>query len=192
MFAVQWVCTSSRLAQTTSKLVLITILANSRLLDWNSKERGYHVVAGISISIVGLIITVKGDTSGTKYAGLCVLLFGSYIAAPLTVAWLSGNTPKPGKRSLVLGVNGFGNLAGVIGSQLYKKRYAPNYLLPFYVTLGFVAAALAGYTAYRFTLGAVNQRKQAILEGKTIDEICSERMENTRYADRKWTFIYGL
>jgi hypothetical protein len=135
---------------------------------------------------------VKGDTSGTKYAGLCVLLLGSYIAAPLTVAWLSGNTPEPGKRSLVLGVNGFGNLAGVIGSQLYKKRYAPNYLLPFYVTLGFVAAALAGYTAYRFTLKTVNRRKQAILEDKTIDEIYSERLDNTRYADRKWTFIYGL
>jgi hypothetical protein len=135
---------------------------------------------------------VKSDTSQAKYAGLCVLLLGSYIAAPLTVAWLSGNTPEPGKRSLVLGVNGFGNLAGVIGSQLYKKRYAPNYLLPFYVTLGFVAAALSGYAAYRFTLKAVNRRKQAILEGKTIDEIYSERMDNTRYADRKWTFIHGL
>jgi hypothetical protein len=135
---------------------------------------------------------VKSDTSQAKYAGLCVLLLGSYIAAPLTVAWLSGNTPEPGKRSLILGVNGFGNLAGVIGSQLYKKRYAPDYLLPFYVTLGFVAAALSGYTAYRFTLRAVNHHKQAILDGKTIDEICSERMENTRYADRKWTFIYGL
>jgi hypothetical protein len=192
MFAVQRVCTSSRLARTISKLALTTVLADSRLLDYNSKERGYHIIAGISISIVGLIITVKGDTSGAKYAGLCILLFGSYIAAPLTVAWLSGNTPEPGKRSLVLGVNGFGNLAGVIGSQLYKRRYAPKYLLPFYVTLGFVAAALSGYTAYRFKLKAVNQRKQAILNGKTIDEIYSERMDNTRYADRKWTFIYGL
>lgn len=26
-----------------------------------------------------------------KYLGLCVLLSGSYIASPLTVAWLSGN-----------------------------------------------------------------------------------------------------
>jgi hypothetical protein len=33
------------------------------------------------------------STSGSKYAGLCVLLFGSYTTAPLLIAWLSGNTP---------------------------------------------------------------------------------------------------
>jgi hypothetical protein len=131
-------------------------------------------------------------TSQFQYTGLCILLFGSYIAAPLTIAWLSGNTPEPGKRSLILGVNGFGNLAGVIGSQLYKGRYAPRYLLPFYVTLGFVAAALAGYIAYRFSLKAVNKRKEAILADMSIDEVRAERADDKRYADRKWTFMYGL
>lgn len=156
------------------------------------KERGYHIVVGIFISLIGLVVTVICKTNRAKYVGLCVLLFGSYIAAPLTVAWLSGNTPEPGKRSLVLGVNGFGNLAGVIGSQLYKKRYAPKYLLPFYVTLGFIASALVGYTAYRFTLEAANRHKKAILAGKSVEEIHVERADNTRYADRKWTFLYGL
>lgn len=120
------------------------------------------------------------------------MLFGSYIAGPLTVAWLSGNTPEPGKRSLVLGVNGFGNLAGVIGGQLYKQRYAPEYLFPFYVTIGFVVAAFAGYVAYRFTLAAVNKRKRTIMADKSNEEIHAERIDMTRYADRKFTFIYGL
>ncbi|KAH7092575.1 major facilitator superfamily transporter [Paraphoma chrysanthemicola] len=156
------------------------------------KERGYHIVAGIAISLIGLVITVTATTPKVKYAGLCILLFGSYVSAPLTVAWLSGNTPEPGKRSLVLGVNGFGNLAGVIGSQLYKSHYAPRYLTPFYATLGFIAAALSGYLAYRCTLMEVNRRKQRILATKTQDEIDAERTDDTRYADRKWTFIYGL
>ena len=99
---------------------------------------------------------------------------------------------EPGKRFLVLGVNGFGNLAGVFGSQLYKQRYAPEYLLPSYITLGFVAVALVGYVAYRFTLQAVNRRKMDILAGKSPEEIEGERVNVTRYADRKWTFIYGL
>jgi hypothetical protein len=158
----------------------------------SSKERGHHIVGGIAISLIGLIITVTCRTSRIQYAGLCILLFGSYVAAPLTIAWLSGNTPEPGKRSLILGVNGFGNFAGVIGSQLYKKRYAPRYLLPFFVTLGFVAAALAGYIAYRFTLKAVNKRKQDMLTGMSIEEIDAERVDDTRYADRKFTFMYGL
>ncbi|OAL57474.1 MFS general substrate transporter [Pyrenochaeta sp. DS3sAY3a] len=156
------------------------------------RERGYHIVGGVFIALIGLIITVTATTSSTKYAGLCILLFGSYISAPLTVAWLSGNTPEPGKRSLVLGVNGFGNLAGVIGSQLYKQKYAPKYLVPFYATLGFVAAALVGYVAYRFTLQAVNKQRGKILAGATAEEVQAERLDGTRYADRKWTFMYGL
>lgn len=58
-----------------------------------SKERGYHCIVGIAIAIVGLVVTVTVNSNGGKYAGLCVLLFGSYISAPLTVAWLAGNTP---------------------------------------------------------------------------------------------------
>jgi hypothetical protein len=158
----------------------------------NSKERGYHILGGLTIALIGLIITVTVHRNGAKYAGLCILLFGSYVSAPLTVAWLSGNTPEPGKRALVLGVNGFGNLAGVIGSQLFRKSYAPKYLVPFYATLGFVAVAILGYTAYRFTLAAVNKRRQARLDRMTYEEIVLESTSDKRYADKKITFIYGL
>lgn len=171
------------------------------------KERGYHVIGGLSIALIGLIITVLGSGTTVKYAGLCILLSGSYVPSPLTAAWLSGNTPGEsptiytenpltctdvGKRTLVLGVNGFGNLAGVIGGQLYKHKYAPHYRLPFYLTLGFVATALLGYTAYRFTLQAVNTRRKGIFASKNAAEIEAERVDDTRYADRKWTFTYGL
>ncbi|KAK1540344.1 major facilitator superfamily transporter [Colletotrichum paranaense] len=156
------------------------------------KERGYHILGGIVIAVVGLVATVTVESNGGKYAALCVLLLGSYVAAPLTVAWLSGNTPEPGKRSLILGLNGFGNLSGVIGAQLYRDRYKPGYKIPFYVTLGFVAVSLLGYLSYRLTLAAVNRRKLEIMRQKTADEIERERLDNTRYADKKWTFIYGL
>ncbi|TKW48658.1 putative transporter, partial [Colletotrichum tanaceti] len=157
-----------------------------------SKERGYHILGGIMIALVGLIATVTVESHGGKYAALCVLLLGSYVAAPLTVAWLSGNTPEPGKRSLVLGLNGFGNISGIIGAQLYRAKYKPDYKIPFYATLGFVAAALVGYLAYRFTLAAVNRRKLEIMRHKSQEDIEKERVDGTRYADRKWTFIYGL
>lgn len=60
----------------------------------HSKERGYHIICGISIALTGLIITVVGTTSRIRYAGLCILLAGSYIPGPLTAAWLSENTPS--------------------------------------------------------------------------------------------------
>ncbi|KAJ4270559.1 hypothetical protein NW762_002247 [Fusarium torreyae] len=156
------------------------------------KERGYHIVGGLLIGIVGLILTVTISSNTGQYISLCVLLAGVYISAPLTMAWLSGNTPEPGKRALVLGVNGFGNLGGVIGAQLYRQRYKPHYKLPFYVTLGFLAIALVGYVSYRFMLAAVNKRKRALLDTMTPEEVESERLNDRRYADKKLTFMYGL
>lgn len=91
-----------------------------------------------------------------------------------------------------MGVNGFGNLAGVVGSQLYKKRYAPRYLTPFYATLSFVVVAFVGYIAYKLILKAANAKKLEISNGKTADQVEAERLDETRYADAKWTFLYGL
>lgn len=155
-------------------------------------ERGYHIFVSLVICLVGLIVTVTVSSNGGKYAGLCVLTFGSYVSAPLTIAWLSGNTPEPGMRALVLGVNGFGNFAGVIGSQLYQSKYSPGYKLPFYATLGFVATALIGYLSYRFSLAAVNKRRHRKLQGMTTEEVEYERSNDTRYSDKKLTFTYGL
>ncbi|KAH8902152.1 major facilitator superfamily transporter [Coniochaeta sp. PMI_546] len=156
------------------------------------KERGLHICGGIVIALVGLAVMLTATSGGCRYAGLCVLLFGSYVAPPLTVAWLSGNTPEPGKRSLVLGVNGWGNLAGVVGSQLYRAGYAPAYRTPLYVTLGLGVVALLGYAAYRFTLRAVNEKRRRLAAGKSEEEAEEERTDDARYADAKWTFIYGL
>lgn len=57
------------------------------------KERGFHIVTGIVVSIVGLILVVTIPYNRGRYVGLCVFLFGSYVAPPLTMVWLSGNTP---------------------------------------------------------------------------------------------------
>lgn len=142
------------------------------------------------IALAGLVGVVTVRTNEAKYASLCVFLFGSYVPAPLTTAWLSENTPAPGKRVLVLGVNGWGNLAGVVGSQLYRAEFAPEYRVPFLVTLLFVVAALVGYVAYRCTLQAVNRQRASIRLVKPAAEI--EQMDATRYADRKSSFVYGL
>ncbi|KAE9382118.1 MFS general substrate transporter [Stipitochalara longipes BDJ] len=156
------------------------------------RERGFHILGGLLLCLVGLIITVTVSHQQSRYAGLCILTFGSYVSAPLTAAWLSGNTPEPGKRSLVLGVNGFGNLAGIIGSELFQDKYAPRYLIPFYATLGFVATAFLGYLAYRYTLLAVNKWRARRTEGWSEAEVEEERLNEKRFGDRKLTFVYGL
>jgi hypothetical protein len=68
------------------------MISNTWLIA-SSKERGFHILAGISICLVGLIVVSTVENTGGRYAALCILTFGSYVSAPLTAAWLSGNTP---------------------------------------------------------------------------------------------------
>ncbi|KAF7715437.1 MFS-type transporter [Penicillium ucsense] len=156
------------------------------------KERGLHIVGGLIVCLIGLVMTITIENNHGRYIALCVLLIGSYATSPLTMAWLSGNTPEPGKRSLVLGVNGFGNLAGVIGSQIFRSKYAPRYLVPFYATLGFISFALVGYIAYRIMLKRVNVYRARKIATWTLADIQAERMDNKRLGDKKYTFVYGL
>ena len=98
----------------------------------------------------------------------------------------------PNKRSLVLGVNGFGNLAGVIGSQLFRSSYAPRYLVPFYASLGFIAFALIGYIAYRILLQQVNRyRMRKIANWGSVD-FENEQVNDKGLGDKKYTFMYSL
>jgi hypothetical protein len=146
------------------------------------------------IVIVGLIlvITLPLNNIHARYGGLVVLLAGTFISAPITVAWLAGNTPEPGKRAVVLGINGWGNLGGIIGSELYLSKYGPDYHFPLKVTAGLIAISWLGYAAYHFELRAANIHKSRKVSQMTRADIEQEDLDGKRYADRKWTFVYGL
>jgi hypothetical protein len=99
---------------------------------WSSdhfRNRLYHILVALSIVMIGLILTITLplENTGGRYAGLVILLAGTFITSPLTAAWLAGNTPEPGKRTVVIGINGWGNLAGIIGSELFLAKYSPDY-----------------------------------------------------------------
>ena len=116
--------------------------------------------------VAGLILVVVLPTTWPvpRYLSLNVLIAGAYIASPLTVAWISGNTPSPGKRALLLGINGWGNLAGVISALLFDPSYAASgYVVPFFWTLVSVALAALGYILLLRNLNAENARRRTVV-----------------------------
>ncbi|KZP01733.1 major facilitator superfamily transporter [Calocera viscosa TUFC12733] len=158
------------------------------------RERTGHILGALLIVIIGLImtITIPLANTGGRYAGLVILLAGTFISAPITAAWLAGNTPEPGKRTIILGINGWGNLAGIIGSELYLSKYAPDYQYPLKVTLGLIVASFVGYAGVHVVLRLVNRSKAKKVASMTPEEIETENTSELRYADKKLTFVYGL
>lgn len=116
-----------------------------------SHQRIAPILCALGVLLIGLTITVVSGRENyvLRYISLCILLSGSYIASPLTVAWLTNNTPEPGKRAILLGINGWGNLAGVFSALLFSPADRENgYIRSFTVTLFCVVGAFAGYIAF--------------------------------------------
>ncbi|KAF2643107.1 MFS general substrate transporter [Massarina eburnea CBS 473.64] len=158
------------------------------------RERTLHILAGLLLVMIGLIMAfcIPLSYPAARYGGIIVLLSGTFIASPITVAWLAGNTPEPGKRAIVLGMNGWGNLGGIIGSELFLARYGPSYIFPLKVTTGLIAVSFVGYAAYYFELKRWNSYKAKKVASMTPEEIEEENTNDVRYADKKWTFVYGV
>ncbi|KAI4728778.1 MFS general substrate transporter [Aureobasidium sp. EXF-10728] len=159
------------------------------------KTRLIPILYGLAILLAGLAATVALPTRAyrLRYLALTVLLSGSFVASPLTVAWLSNNIPQPGKRAIVLGINGWGNFAGVISSMLFAPRFAEDgYIIPFYVTLSCVLTSFVGYLAFRALVVAENHRRNRIVAGWDDEEVKREAMfGDGAVVERKnvWTLI---
>ncbi|KAJ4337796.1 hypothetical protein N0V95_008228 [Ascochyta clinopodiicola] len=138
------------------------------------------ILLGLLIMVLGLSLVVVLPTAWPipRYLSLNILISGAYIASPLTVAWISGNTPSPGKRALLLGVNGWGNLAGVISALLFSPAYADTgYLVPFFWTLICVGCSAIGYVLFLRSLTRENEARRLIVDKWDREERERERQD---------------
>ncbi|KZO92932.1 MFS general substrate transporter [Calocera viscosa TUFC12733] len=158
------------------------------------KERTFHILGGMLIIIVGLIITVSLPLANTggRYAGLLILLSGSFVFSPIVSAWYAGNTPEPGKRTIGLAIIGWGNVSGIIGSELFQAQYGPDYRYPLQITLGLMVVAFAGYVLVHILLRLANRSRAKKLANMTPQQIEDENTSDVRVGDKKYTFVYGL
>ncbi|KAF2668387.1 MFS general substrate transporter [Microthyrium microscopicum] len=128
-----------------------------------SRRRIQPILWSLGLLLVGLVgvVLLPSSASILRYLALCVLLSGTFVASPLTIAWFAGNMPETGKRSVVLGINGWGNLAGVFASLIFQPRFGPTYATPFFITLALVAVAFIGYAYFGRMLLEVNNARKA-------------------------------
>jgi MFS family permease len=157
----------------------ITLYFVARYSDKHRVRLG-PVLFGLAVMVTGLVIVVVLPRSWAipRYLSLNILLSGTYVASPLTVAWISGNTPSPGKRALLLGINGWGNFAGVIAAILFRPKYAESgYIVPFWWTLASVALSALGFILFRRRLQAENARRRGILSRWSEEAVALEQQE---------------
>jgi MFS family permease len=143
------------------------------------------------ISIVGFVVLISSKNAVLRYGFVHICMAGAGAGGPIVAAWLTDNTPDRGTRSIVIGLNGYSNVAGVIAGQLYKPKYAPSYNFPLKITMILISMGACGYVSMRFVYMFLNRKRTRLIANWTPEQFEEEYRNSKRRGNRKLTFIYG-
>jgi hypothetical protein len=145
----------------------------------------------MALALIGLIVMYTSSDPHLRYGFTHVCLVGAFSAGPLIVGWLANNTPLLGPRSLIIGINGYSNIAGVIAGQLFKAHYAPSYGYPLKITMILIAVGMLGFLGMRGAYMYENRWRAKQIAGWDEEQRRAEdRGENGRRGDQRWTFTF--
>jgi hypothetical protein len=127
-----------------------------------------------------------------QYAGVYLGALGIYPCISNTISWTANNVEGVYKRGITLGfVIGWGNLNGVVASNIYRGKDAPRFLPGHGTVLGYLTIfLLGGSVLQRFLLARENKKRLSggrdyWADGKSEDEV-------ERLGDKRPDFIYTL
>ncbi|CRG87926.1 putative transporter C1039,04 [Talaromyces islandicus] len=94
------------------------------------RERTFHIVFSLALSLVGMVILAAVDVlqnKGIAYFACFLMASGAYIPSCLVHAWHNNNNVHENSRAANTGFFvGLGNLAGVLSAATFRTEYAPN------------------------------------------------------------------
>jgi MFS family permease len=154
-------------------------------------ERSLVICGSMLVALIGFIVLTVSSNNALRYGFLHICLAGASNISPLMAAWLTDNTPDSGTRSIIIGINGYSNLAGVIAGQLFKTKYAPSYQYPLKVTMVLVIIGMVGFGSLRVVYMWTNRSRARKVENWTADDFETERRNSERRGDQKLSFVYG-
>ncbi|KAL4790974.1 major facilitator superfamily domain-containing protein [Aspergillus venezuelensis] len=172
-------------------VALLTFVAVSDRL----KERSITAAIAMCFSIIGyIVLIIAGADPGRnnlRYGFLFVIMVGAGSVNPLTAAWLNDNTPDRATRSIVMGLFGWNNVAGVIAGQVYSSKYGPSYRVSVCITLGIVAVGVLGFLGTRVAYMRENRRRRRLIATWTEEDFERERNDSSRRGHEKRYFMFG-
>lgn len=157
------------------------------------RERTFHIIGSLTLSMTGLLILVGIDAQANKgvaYFATFLLAGGAYIPSCLVHSWHNNNNMSENSRAATTGLLvGLGNLGGILSAATFRTQYAPRYA----PTL--IATACCNFVCICFTLWMglwmrrqnrlKNQEQGVSLRAEDVDTSQLQRGEK----DPKWRYF---
>ncbi|KAL8699845.1 MAG: hypothetical protein Q9224_001234 [Gallowayella concinna] len=148
---------------------------------------------GVSIlGVIGFAMLLGSKAPGVQYAGTFLGALGIYPCIANTITWVSNNTEGVYKRGVTMGfVIGWGNLNGVVSSNIYRRKDRPTYYLGHGVVFGYLFVFLLGGSALQYVL---LRRENAKRRAGKLDHLVAgkSKKEIEELGDLRPNFIYTL
>ncbi|KNG89067.1 MFS transporter [Aspergillus nomiae NRRL 13137] len=157
-----------------------------------TRQRGiYNILASI-LGIVGFSMLLGTNSPGVKYAGVFLGAMGIYPCIANTIAWVSNNVEGIYKRGVTIGIMiGWGNLNGIMSSNIYRNADAPNYYPGHGTVLAYLTLFLfIGSVLEYFLLKRENRKRQRGDRDHRVEGLTSE--EIAQLGDKRPDFIYTI
>ncbi|KAL4916059.1 major facilitator superfamily domain-containing protein [Aspergillus aurantiobrunneus] len=157
-----------------------------------TRQRGICNILVSFLGITGFAMLLGAKSAGARYAGTFLGAMGIYPAISNTISWTSNNVEGVYKRGVTLGfVIGWGNLNGIVSSNIYRGPDAPEYypghgtVLAYLVLFQFGGSLLQYILLQRENAKRRRGQRDHWVEGLDQNEI-------RLLGDKKPDFIYTL
>lgn len=127
------------------------------------QHRYFFCMLGITISSIGyiLLLAQKNLSVGVRYFALYLVTPGGYITQPIVLAWIQNCMAGHYKRAVAAGaVVGFGNIGGIVASNIFLVRQEPRYPTGYGTSLGLLWITGIASTILFFAVKVENRKRE--------------------------------
>lgn len=126
------------------------------------RHRFGFIIFGICVCTIGLIVLMAQTNVSVagKYTALYITMSGGYIAQPVIIVWLANNMAGHYKRSVNAAMQiGFGNIGGIIASNIFPSDEAPRFITGYGVNVGLIWMAAIAATVLLMMMKTENDKR---------------------------------
>ncbi|KAJ9602428.1 hypothetical protein H2200_012970 [Cladophialophora chaetospira] len=155
-------------------------------------KRGYCNMVMSLFGIIGFAMLLGSGVPHVQYAGVFLGAMGIYPCIPNTISWTANNVEGVYKRGIALGfVIGWGNLNGIVSSNIYRTEDKPRFKPGHSVVLVYEALFLLGGSILQHLLLRRENAKRRAGERDVWVQGKSEH-EVEKLGDKRPDFLYTL
>jgi len=156
------------------------------------RHRYTFTMVGICVASIGYIVLLaqKHVSVPGRYVAIYLIVIGGYITQPITLVWLSNNMGGHYKRSVNAAMQiGFGNLGGIVASNIFITKQQPTYPVGYGVSLAMLWVCGIACTALLAGLTYENRKRD---RGERDDryDLPKEELENLGDDHPRFRFVY--